>query len=124
MRCNTYKIVYPNAPKAANRNDFCGPSTTVALLMLALSAGGGVRAALDRPLPIGGWTCAATLPPMPNRPLPSPPRPPSPPPPPVRASPWRRRVRRVAVALGVALTCLAMLCCAGVAYLAYDGHRA
>ncbi len=43
--------------------------------------------------------------------------------PPVRA-PWRRRARRLAIVLGVVATCVALLCCAGVAYVAYDGSRA
>lgn len=47
-----------------------------------------------------------------------------PPPPPVRAPAWRRVAKRTAIVLGVALTCMALLCCAGVAYLVYDGQRA
>jgi hypothetical protein len=46
-----------------------------------------------------------------------------PPPPPVRG-PWRRRAKRLAIVLGVAATCVALLCCAGVAYIVYDGYRA
>jgi hypothetical protein len=44
-------------------------------------------------------------------------------PPPVRGT-WRRRAKRVSIALAVVLTCVAMLCCCGVGYLAYDAHRA
>jgi hypothetical protein len=40
------------------------------------------------------------------------------------ASPWRRRGRRIVIALAAALTCLVLLCCAGVAYIVYDARRA
>jgi hypothetical protein len=43
---------------------------------------------------------------------------------PVRASRWRRRAGRAAIAAGVALACLVMLCCCGVGYFGYDGYRA
>jgi hypothetical protein len=44
--------------------------------------------------------------------------------PPVRVPPWRRFAKRTAIVLGVVLTCAALLCCAGVAYIAYDANRA
>jgi hypothetical protein len=43
---------------------------------------------------------------------------------PVRAAPWRRRAGRVAIVLGVALSVVALLCCAGVVYVLYDANRA
>ena len=43
---------------------------------------------------------------------------------PVRARSWRRPARRFAIVLGVVLVCVALLCCAGVAYVGYDGYRA
>jgi hypothetical protein len=46
------------------------------------------------------------------------------PPPSVRVTPWRRYAKRAAFVLGVALTCTALLCCSGVAYVGYDGYRA
>jgi hypothetical protein len=45
-------------------------------------------------------------------------------PPPKRAASWRRPARRVAIVLGAALTCVALLCCAGVGYVAYNANRA
>jgi hypothetical protein len=47
-----------------------------------------------------------------------------PPAPPARRPPWRRLAKRTAIVLGVVLTCAALLCCAGVGYLAYDANRA
>jgi hypothetical protein len=47
-----------------------------------------------------------------------------PPPPPLKSALWRRRGKRVAITLGVALILMALLCCAGVVYLGYDGYRA
>lgn len=43
---------------------------------------------------------------------------------PLRTPRWRRYGRRAVIALGVALACIAMLCCAGVAYIGYDAYRA
>src|SRR5256885_14571633 len=48
----------------------------------------------------------------------------SPPPPPDRSAPWRRRLGRAGITLGVILTGLALLCCTGGAYIAYDASRA
>jgi len=48
----------------------------------------------------------------------------TPEPPRVNAAPWRRHAKRVAIVLGVVLTCVAVLCCAGVGYLVYDANRA
>jgi hypothetical protein len=45
------------------------------------------------------------------------------PPPPVRR-PWRRRAKRLAIVLGVVATCAALLCCAGVVYVLYNGSQA
>jgi hypothetical protein len=45
-------------------------------------------------------------------------------PPGARGVGWRRLRRRLAITLGVMLTVVAMLCCAGVAYVLYDGYRA
>jgi hypothetical protein len=42
----------------------------------------------------------------------------------IRSTPRRRWVKRVAISLGVTLTILALLCCAGVGYVVYDGRRA
>jgi len=42
----------------------------------------------------------------------------------VPAKPWRRFAKRTAIVLGVILACVALLCCAGVGYLAYDANRA
>jgi hypothetical protein len=44
--------------------------------------------------------------------------------PPEPAASRRRRVRRIFIVVGVTLTCLALLCCAGVGYIVYDAHRA
>jgi hypothetical protein len=44
--------------------------------------------------------------------------------PPPAPTPWRRRAKRVGIVLAVALTCAALLCCAGVVYIAYDSQRA
>jgi len=42
----------------------------------------------------------------------------------VRARSWRRPAKRVAIVLGGVLAAVALLCCAGVAYVAYDAYRA
>ena len=45
-------------------------------------------------------------------------------PPPNRAASWRRPAGRVVKALVVVLTGMALLCCAGVGYVAYNASRA
>ena len=47
-----------------------------------------------------------------------------PPPTKIRSAPRRRWAKRVVITLGVTLAIGALLCCAGVAYVVYDGYRA
>jgi len=47
-----------------------------------------------------------------------------PPPTKIRSAPRRRWAKRLVITLGVTLTIVALLCCAGVAYVVYDGNRA
>ena len=47
-----------------------------------------------------------------------------PPPVKIRSTTRRRWTKRVAITLGVTLSIVALLCCAGVAYVVYDGYRA